>query len=98
MPEVPCRAQEVKKSIFGTFGGGWMNGSSVGLDPQKRILGCPSAWLMRIRLVTELSTPKIWGGGVGTSSALPGSRGEKTHFRHRFRGGVEKQKFCHPAP
>ena len=41
-----------------------MNGNSVGLDPEKRILGCPSTWLMRIRLIIEFSTPEI--GGVVT--------------------------------
>ena len=41
-----------------------MNGNSVGRDPEKRILGWPSAWLMRIRLIIEFSTPKL--GGVGT--------------------------------
>ena len=64
MPEVPCRAQEMKKPIFGTVWGGGTNGNSVGLDPEKRILGCPGAWLMRIRLIVEFSTLKL--GGVGT--------------------------------
>ena len=44
--------------------GGWINVNSVGLDPEKRVLGCPSAWLMRNRLIIESSTPKL--GGVGT--------------------------------
>ena len=58
------RAHVVKKPIFSTvWGGGWINGNSVGLDPEKCILGCPSAWLMRIRLKIELSNPKL--GGVG---------------------------------
>ena len=62
---MPCRAHEVKKPIFGTvLGGGGVNRNSDGLDPEKHILGCPSAWLMRIRLIIEFSTPKI--GGVGT--------------------------------
>ena len=62
---MPYRAHEVKKPIFGTvWGGGGVNGNSVGLDPEKHILGCPSAWMMRIRLIIEFSTPKI--GGVGT--------------------------------
>ena len=67
---MPYRAHEVKKPIFGTVlgggggGGGGASGNSVGLDPEKRILGCPSAWWMRIRLIIELSTPKL--GGVDT--------------------------------
>ena len=62
---MPYRAHEVKKPIFSTvWGGGGINGNSVGLDPEKCILGCPSAWLMRIRLIIELSTLKL--GGVGT--------------------------------
>ena len=62
---MPSRAHEVKEPIFSTVmgGGGWINGNSVGLDPQKCILGCPSTWLMRIRLKIELSNPKL--GGVG---------------------------------
>ena len=64
MPEVPCRAQEMKKPIFGTVRGrGEINGNSVGLGPEKRIFGCPSAWLMGISLINESSTLKI--GGVG---------------------------------
>ena len=59
---MPSRAREVKEPIFSTgWGGGWINGNSVGLDPEKRILGCPSAWLIRIRLIIELSTPKLGG-------------------------------------
>ena len=47
------------------FGGeGWINGNSVRLDPEKRILGCPSAWLMKMMLIIEFSTLK--SGGVGT--------------------------------
>ena len=62
---MPSRAHEVKKPIFSTvLGGGGTNGNSVGLDPEKCILGCPSAWLVRIRLIIDLSTPKL--GGVGT--------------------------------
>ena len=61
---MPYRAHEVKKPIFSTVWGGGTNGNSVGLDPEKCILGCPSAWLMRIRLIIQLSTPKL--GGVGT--------------------------------
>ena len=61
---MPSRAHVVKEPIFSTvWGGGWINGNSVGLDPEKCILGCPSAWLMRIRLKIELSNPKL--GGVG---------------------------------
>ena len=62
VPEVPCRAHEAKKPIFGTvWGGEGRNGTFVGLDPVKRILGCPSAWLLRIRLTVEFSTPKLGG-------------------------------------
>ena len=51
--------------MFGTvWGGGRINGNSVGLDPEKRILGCLSARLLRPRLINEFSTPK--SGGVGT--------------------------------
>ena len=68
VPEVPSRAHEVKNPIFGTVWGGggvgWINGNSVSLDPKKRILGCRSAWLMRISLIIEFSTTKL--GGVGT--------------------------------
>ena len=65
MPEVPSRAHRVREPIFGTvWGGGWMNGNSVSLDPEKRILGCPSAWLMGISLRNEFCIPKL--GGVGT--------------------------------
>ena len=65
MPEVPSRAHGVKEPIFGTvWGGGWMNGNSVSPDPQKRILGCPSAWWMIISLLIEFSIPKL--GGLGT--------------------------------
>ena len=42
---VPLGANEVKNPIFCTSPGeGWMNGNSVGLDPENRILGCQSAW------------------------------------------------------
>ena len=62
---MPSRAHEVKKPIFSTvWGAGWINGNSVCLDPDKRILGCPSAWLMRAKLIIEFNTPKL--GGVGT--------------------------------
>ena len=62
---MPSRAHVVKKPIFSTvWGGGWINGNSVGLDPEKCILGCPSALLMRIRLIIEFSTLKL--GGMGT--------------------------------
>ena len=62
---MPCWAHKVKKPIFpSVFGWGWINGNSVGLDPEKHILGCRSAWLMRIRLIIEFSIPKI--GGMGT--------------------------------
>ena len=63
---MPSWAHEVKEPIFGTVwgGGGWTNGNSVGLDPEKRILGCPSAWLIRNSLIIEFSTPKL--GGLGT--------------------------------
>ena len=68
--------------MFSTvWGWGWINGNSVGLDTEKHILGCSSAWLMRIRLTIEFSTRKL--GVVGTRIALPGSRGVKTHFPHR---------------
>ena len=60
-----CRPHKVKKTFFGTvLGGGWINGNSVGLDPEKGILGCPGAWLMGIRLIIQFSTPKL--GGLGT--------------------------------
>ena len=62
---MPCRAYDVTKPIFGTVSGGlWINGSYVGLDREKRILGCRSAWLLRIRLMIERSIPII--GLVGT--------------------------------
>ena len=62
---MPSRAHEVKEPIFSTvWGGGWINGNSVGLDPEKCILGCPSAWLMRMSFIIKFSTPKL--GGVGT--------------------------------
>ena len=63
---MPSWAHEVKEPIFSTVWGGgvWINGNSVGLDPEKRILGCPSAWLMRTKLMMEFSAPKL--GGVGT--------------------------------
>ena len=66
VPEVPCRAHEVKKTHVQHcfFLGGWLNGNSVGLDPGKGILGCPSAWLMGIRLIIEFSPFKL--GGMGT--------------------------------
>ena len=49
---MPCRAHEVKNPISGTvFGGGWINANSVGLDPEKRILGWPGAGLIRISLI-----------------------------------------------
>ena len=51
--------------MFSTvWGGGGINGNSVGQDPEKRILGCPCARLIGISLIIELSTPKL--GGVGT--------------------------------
>ena len=73
-----------------------MNGNSVGLDPEKRILGCISAWLMRIRLIIELNTPKI-GGWV---SEVPcwAVRWRRTHFQHRLGGGVGKKNFCQSGP
>ena len=46
------------------LGGGWTSRNSVGLDPEKRILGCPSALLMIIRFIIEFSTLKL--GGEGT--------------------------------
>ena len=62
---MPYRAHEVKKPFFGTlWGGGGANGNSVGLEPEKWILGCPSAWLQRIRLIIKFGIPK--SGGVGT--------------------------------
>ena len=61
VPEVSCRAHEVKNPIFGTLGGGGLNGKFVGLDPGKCILGCPSAWLLRIRLIIEFSNTKLGG-------------------------------------
>ena len=66
VPEVPGRAPEVKQPILSTVweGGGWINGNSVGLDPEERILGCYSAWLMRTRLIMELSTPKLGGVNI----------------------------------
>ena len=50
--------------MFGTVWGGVDKRKFWCLDPEKRILGCPSAWLMRIGLIIEFSTPKL--GGVGT--------------------------------
>ena len=62
---MPCRAHEMKEPIFGTvLERGWINGNSVGLDPEKCVLGCPSALLMGIRLIIEFSTLKL--GGMGT--------------------------------
>ena len=63
---MPCRTQEMKKPIFGTVWGegGRMNGHSVGLDPEKRILRCSNAWLMSKSIINDLSTPKL--GGFGT--------------------------------
>ena len=44
--------------MFGTvWGGGWVNENCVRLDPEKRILGRPSAWLIEVRLIVGLSTP-----------------------------------------
>ena len=34
------------------------------LTLKKRILGCPSAWLVEIELIIEFSTPEL--GGVDT--------------------------------
>ena len=42
----------------------WINGNSVRLDPEKRILGCFNARLLRMRLIIESSILKR--GGVGT--------------------------------
>ena len=68
---MPCRAHEVKKPTFGTEWGGWINGNSVGLGPEERILVCPSAWLMKLRLIIELSTPKIsWDGYLNCPAGL----------------------------
>ena len=62
---MPSWAHEMKEPIFGTvLEGGWINGSSVALDPEKCFLGCPSAWLMRMSFIIKFSTPKL--GGVGT--------------------------------
>ena len=62
---MPCRAHEMKEPIFGTvLERGLMNGNSVGLDPEKCVLGCPSAWLMRMSFIIKFSTPKL--GWVGT--------------------------------
>ena len=63
---MPYRAHEMKKPIFGTVwgGGGLGNRNSVGLDPEKRILECRSAWLTKIRGVIEFSTLKLGGMGI----------------------------------
>ena len=62
---MPCQAHEVKKPICGTFwgGGGWINENSVGLDLEKYIFRCPSAWLMGMSLMITFSTPKNREGG-----------------------------------
>ena len=45
---MPCRAHEMKEPIFGTvLERGWINGNSVGLDPEKMRFG------MSQRLVDE---------------------------------------------
>ena len=64
VPEAPCWAHEMKKLILGTVLGGGDNRNRVGLDPEKCILGCPSYWVIGMRLTIEPSTPKL--GGVGT--------------------------------
>ena len=62
---MPYRAYEVKTDFRHRLGGeGGINGNSVRPDYEKRILGCPSAWLIIIGLIMELSTPNL--GGVGT--------------------------------
>ena len=97
---MPCRAHEVKKPIFGTLfggGGGWINGSSVSLDPEKHILGCPNAWLMRIRLIIEFSTPKI--GGWVPEVPCRAHEVKKPIFGTVWGGGgVDKRKFCRSGP
>ena len=52
--------------------------NSGSLDPEKRIFGCPSAWLMRINRRNECSAPKI--GGLCIQIAPPDSEGERTRF------------------
>ena len=60
-----CLSEDYQVAVqAGTALGEAGDRNSVGLDPEKHILGCPGAWLMRIRLIIEFSTPKI--GGVGT--------------------------------
>ena len=73
-----------------------MNGNSVGLDPEKRILGCPSAWLMRNRLIIELSTPKIGGGGRVPEVPCRAHEVKKNPLSAPFGGGggVAERKFC----
>ena len=66
-------------------GGGCINGNSVGVDPENRILGLPSACLMGVSVRIGLGTPKL--GGVGTCIALPGSRGETNSFLTPVWGG-----------
>ena len=57
-----CQGAAYSVSIFGTSeGGGWINGTSVGLDPEKRILGSPSTWLMKRSVCMESSTLKLGG-------------------------------------
>ena len=55
-----CQGAAYSVSIFGTSegGGGWINRNSVGLDPEKRILGSPSTWLMKRSVGMEFSTLK----------------------------------------
>ena len=99
MPEVRCRAHEVKKPIFGTaFLGGGMNGESVGLDPEKRILGWPSAWLIGTRLIIEFSSPESgWGWCLKCPAGLTRCRNP---FLAQFRGGggMDELKLCRSGP
>ena len=93
---MPCRAHEVKKPIFGTVWGGWINGNSVGLDPEKRILGCPSTLLIKNKLIIQFSTPKL----RGRVPEVPCRAQEvkKNHFWQHLGGGVDKRKLCRTGP
>ena len=88
VPEVPCRAREVKKPLFGSVRWRLINGGSFCLDPEKHILECPSPSLTQICPIFIFSSPKI--GRVGTGIGLLGSWGEKTHLRHRWRRWINR--------
>ena len=60
MPEVPLPGSRDEETHFPhRLGGGGVNGNSVGLDPENCISRCPSAWLMRIRLIIEFSNLRL---------------------------------------